>query len=90
MSPMGKWDLTSTHSLESYAEWTRANAAATVVMIVRGGDYALAVVPGIRPQDAQEAVEFVLGDAVRLMGERLKAKQEAAMRKRAAEITGRV
>ena len=38
-----EWDLTSTHSLESAAEWLRKKSDALVVMVVSRTAYAQAV-----------------------------------------------
>lgn len=84
------WDLTSTHALDAAAEWVRQRADATVVMVVRGGDYAFAVAPGVTGADARVAVEQVLPDAAWLAENRRREKQEAATRKRAAEISGKI
>lgn len=80
------WDLTSTHSLEGFAEFVRDRADATVVVIVRGKDYAMAAAQGMTPTQAKEAVEFVLPDAVELGEVRAREKREAATRKRARQI----
>ena len=82
------WDVTSTHSLEAFAEFVCKKAEASVVVIVRGGDYAFSPAPGVTPADARAAVEFVLPDAVELAEARLREAREAATRKRAAEIAG--
>lgn len=83
------WDVTSTDSLEAFAEFARKKADASVVLIVRGEDYAFAPAQGVLPAAAREAVEFVLPGAVELAEMRAKEEREAATRKRAAAIAGR-
>ena len=56
MSPKRKWDLTSTHSLESGAEWLRAKAGALCAVVVRVNDSVLAADPGLAPGDEEEPV----------------------------------
>jgi hypothetical protein len=90
VSGKGKpWDLTSTHALEAAAEWLRKRADATVVLVVRGKDYAFAVAPGVHPDDAYDAAHFVLPGALDLARILHQKAQEAAKAKRAAEIAGR-
>jgi hypothetical protein len=80
--------MRSTHSLEAGAEWFRSRANATCVFVVRGGDLAFAVAPGVKLEDAQEAVEFALSGAVDELERRRREQQEADTRKRAAKIAG--
>lgn len=81
------WDLTSTHALEGAAEWVRKRSGATAVLIVRGGDYACAAADEVRPEDAAEALKFVLEEsAVEALALRRQQEREAAVRKRAAAI----
>jgi len=54
VSQKREWDLTSTHSLESGAEWLRAKAGAPCVVLVRVNDSALAADPGLAAADAEE------------------------------------
>jgi hypothetical protein len=84
----GGWDLRSTHSLEAGAEWFRKKADATCVFVVRGGDLAFAVAPGMKLEDAREAVEFALAGAVEELERQRREAEEAATRKRAAKIAG--
>jgi hypothetical protein len=87
VSGKGKpWDLTSTHALEGAAEWIRKRADASVVLVVRGGDYAFAVAPDVAPEAAYDAAQFVLPDALDGLRERRQREQEEATRKRAAAI----
>lgn len=89
MSGKGKpWDLTSTQALEGAAEWIRKRADASVVLVVRGGDYAFAVDPKVKPDEAYDAAQEVLRDALNGLKVRRKAEEEAATRRRAAEIAG--
>jgi hypothetical protein len=80
------WDVTSTSSLEAFAEFVRRKSDASVVLIVRGADYAFAPASGVSPAAAKEAVEFVLPGAVEVAELRLKEEREAATRKRARQI----
>lgn len=50
----GKWDLTSTHSLEAAAEWLRERSGALIVVVVRSGDGALAADPLISVLDVHD------------------------------------
>lgn len=88
MSGGRRWDMTSTHSLEGGAEWFRNNADATCVFVVRGGDLALAVAPGVKLDDARTALEYALSGAVDELERRRVEQEEAKPRKRAAEIAG--
>jgi len=82
----GKWDLTSTHSLEGAAEWIRKRSDAILVLVVRGEDFAFAVDGRVTPGNAREMVEVVMPDVERRLTEqrlearaRTKAKQMGAM-----------
>ena len=83
---MGKgkgWDLTSTHSLEGAAEWIRKNAGAQLVLVVRPGDVAFAVDPGISPRDAKGLVEAELDLVVEhLVQQRMAARDRAEEKKK--------
>jgi hypothetical protein len=50
----GKWDLTSTHSLEAYGEYVRKAADALIVVIIRPGDAVLAADPLIDVLDIHD------------------------------------
>ncbi|HEY2012394.1 MAG TPA: hypothetical protein VGH38_02785 [Bryobacteraceae bacterium] len=82
------WDLTSTHALEGAAEWIRKSADATVVMVVRGHDFAFAVAGDCAPSDAAELVGDLLPEMVEETNLARAAKREAETRKRAAQIAG--
>ena len=47
MSETRKWDMASTHSLESGAEWLLGKADALAVVVIRVNDAVLAADPGI-------------------------------------------
>jgi hypothetical protein len=69
------WDLTSIRSLEAACEWLRKGAGAQLVIVVRPGDVAFALDPGIKPADAVTMVEVAMPDGMRDMEERrLQAK----------------
>ena len=82
------WDLTSTHALEGAAEWVRKRADATLVLIVRGKDYVFVAAPEVTPEQAYDAALFTLPDALDGLRVERKKREEAATRKRAAEIAG--
>lgn len=88
MSERRKWDMTSTHSLEAGAEWFRNNADAAAVLVVRGADMAFVVAAGVKPQEAAEAIAYVLPGAVEALQRRQQMEREAATRRRAQEIVG--
>lgn len=48
------WDLTSTHSLESAAEWLREKADALIVVVIRPGDAVLAADPLLDVMDVHD------------------------------------
>lgn len=50
----GAWDLTSTHSLEAYAEYQRVKTDALIVVIIRPGDAVLAADPLLHPLDVHD------------------------------------
>ena len=85
-----EWDLTSTHSLESAAEWLRKKSDALVVMVVRRKDYALAVHADLAPTDGAELVRDLLPAMVEDTNRARKARREKAVRSRAAEIAANV
>jgi hypothetical protein len=88
MSAGKKWDLTSTRSLEAAAEWLRKQADASVVFVVRGKDYAFAIAPDVTPEQAYDAAQFALPDALDLAKGNCQRAKEAETRKRAAKIAG--
>lgn len=88
MSGSRGWDMTSTHSLEGGAEWFRKKADATCVFVVRGGDLAFAIAPGVKLEDARQAIEFALAGAAEELERRRVEAEEAETRKRAAKIAG--
>ena len=56
MSETRKWDMASTHSLESGAEWLLGKADALAVVVIRVNDAVLAADPGISPADVDRLV----------------------------------
>jgi hypothetical protein len=56
MSGKREWDLTSTHSLESAAEWMRVKAGALCVIVIRRDDSVLACDPQLMAADAKGLV----------------------------------
>lgn len=86
--PKQAWDLTSTHALEGAAEWIRSRSDATVVMAVRGKDFAFAVAGDCAPTDAAELVRDLLEPMVESVNRARAAKRDAQNRKRAAAIVG--
>ena len=83
------WNVDTTHSLEAFGEFARKKAGASVVLIVRDKDYALAGAPGIKAEDLRAAIEFVLPSAVELAEARAQEQREAETRRRAAKISAK-
>jgi hypothetical protein len=81
-----RWDLTSTHALEAAAEWLRKGSDATVVMVIRGQDFAFAVAEDCAPSDAAELVRELLPQMVEETNRARVARREEKTRKRAASI----
>jgi phosphoglycerate dehydrogenase-like enzyme len=78
MSGKREWDLTSTHSLESGAEWLRMKAGALCVVVVRVEDAVLAADPGLSASDAEELVAGYMMKLARDLESARREKRRAA------------
>jgi hypothetical protein len=78
MSEKRKWDLASTHSLESGAEWLRREAGALCVVVVRVNDAVLAADPGLAAGDAEELVNTYVMQLARGLEAARREKRKAA------------
>jgi hypothetical protein len=85
-----EWDMTSTHSLESAAEWIRSKSDALVVMVVSRTAYALAVHADLAPSDGAELVRDLLPAMIEDTNSARKARREAEVRRRAREIAANI
>lgn len=81
----GKWDLTSTHSLEAAAEWLRERSDALIVVVIRPGDGALAADPLIDVLDVHDRLWD--RDLPKLLGRLrdMRAEERAKVLKREAK-----
>ena len=74
------WDLTSTHSLESGAEWLRAQAGALCVVVVRRDDSVMACDALLTPGDAKGLVyDYMPALAENLERSRLEKRKAARL-----------
>jgi hypothetical protein len=78
VSQKRQWDLTSTHSLESCAEWIRAKADALCVVVIRENDSVLAADRGLSAADAEELVNMYMIRLARDLETARREKRKAA------------
>ena len=84
-----QWDLTSTHSLEAWAEWMRKQSDALIVVVIRPQDGTLAADPLIDVIDVHDRLWDV--DMPKLLEGLLRARDEERTKqlKREAKGNGR-